>query len=56
MSDWSADYELDLATDAKGVANLFKGYTVTGDVYVTYDDASESDLATNIYIVVKTAA
>ena len=52
MSDWSADYELTLGTTAKNLANILKGYQVTGTVYVTYDDAAKSDVVTNVYVVV----
>lgn len=52
MSDWSADYELTLGTTAKNLANILKGYPVTGTVYVTYDDAAKSDVVTNVYVVV----
>ena len=56
MTDWAADYELGLGMTAKGVANLLKGYDVTGTAYVTYDDKDKSDVAVNIYVVVTAAA
>jgi len=56
MSDWSADYELTLGTTAKNLANTLKGYRVTGTAYVTYDDAAKTDVVTNVYVVVNTAA
>jgi len=56
MSDWNADYELTLGTTAKNLANTLKGYKVTGTAYVTYDDAAKTDVVTNVYVVVNTAA
>ena len=56
MSDWNADYELTLGTTAKNLANILKNYKVTGTAYVTYDDAAKTDVVTNVYVVVNTAA
>ena len=55
LSQYAADYE-QLTIRASALANKFKNgasnYEVTGTAFVTYDDASGSDLITSLYVVV----
>ena len=55
MNDSDASYET-YTLSAKAMSSMFKGYTVDGTIYVTYDDASESDYTTTLYVVVTGAA
>ena len=54
MNDSDASYET-YTLSAKAMSSMFKGYTVDGTIYVTYDDASESDYITTLYVVVNGA-
>ena len=55
MTDNAADYETMLGITSRNLANKFKGYTVTGEYYVVYEDKSGSDLITDLYVVVTAA-
>ena len=54
MNDSDASYET-YTLSAKAMSSMFKGYNVDGTIYVTYDDASESDYITTLYVVVNGA-
>ena len=56
MTDDAAKYETVLGISANALANLFKDYKVAGSAYVTYADKADSDLVSNIYVVVRAVA